>query len=432
MRPSPVNHAVLADALDPRICLEVDRFNLEINARPSLLAGRPFQEMEAELTGALAGVRKAAALHDTKVAAIGILPTLTPRDLEGAALTDSPRYRALSAGVRRTRHNAFPVHIIGREELEIVAPDVTFEGANASFQVHLRVDPATFHDHYNAAQIATAVALSIAGNSPFFLGKSLWEETRIALFRQSVDDRAEALTDDWRPARVSFGHGWVRQGALELFREAVALHEPLLPVIGDEDPRAVLARGGTPRLDELRLHHGTVWRWNRAVYDAAQGGHLRIELRALPAGPSVRDMVANAAFLVGLTLGLAPEMQRMLCRITFGQARRNFYDAARHGLGASLLWPTVSGHSPKLVPAPALAAELFPVARRGLLSAGVLPDEADELFGVLSRRISRGTTGASWMQHWLSGRSRGRFAEMLARYLELSEGGLPVADWPER
>jgi hypothetical protein len=432
MRPSPVNRAVLADTFDPRLCVEVDRFNLEINARPCPLRGRPFHAMEAELESALAGVRAAAARHGARTAVIGILPTLRAADLESSALTDMHRYRALSAGVRRIRREPFRVHIIGRDELELVTTDVTFEGANTSFQVHLRVEPAAFAAHYNAAQIATAVALSVASNSPFFLGKSLWDETRIALFRQSVDDRSEALSDDWRPARVSFGHGWVRHGALELFQEAVALHEPLLPVVGAEEPRAVVARGEVPRLDELRLHHGTVWRWNRAVYDAADGGHLRIELRALPAGPTVRDMVASAALLVGLTLGLAADMERTLTRLTFGQARRNFYEAARQGIDAALLWPTPSGPSPKLVPARELIEQLVPVARDGLVGAGVLGDEADEFLRVVSRRLPRGASGAAWQRRWLAGRSdSGAFCEMLARYIDLSEAGVPVAEWPD-
>src|SRR4029453_16043464 len=76
---------------------------------------------------------------------------------------------------------------------------------------------------------------------------------------------------------------------------------------------------GGPGLGELRLHQGTVWRWNRAIYDPAGGGHLRVEMRALPAGPTVVDMLANAAFLVGLTLALAPDADAFIRRVAFQQ-----------------------------------------------------------------------------------------------------------------
>ena len=299
-RPAPVNRAVLADTLDGRVTLEVDRFNLEINADPVPLAGAPFSATRRELEGALGAIREAARVHGARPVIVGILPTLTESDLTSAALTDACRYRALSRGIRRRRGEPFPLHIHGRDELELTADDVVYEGANTSFQLHLRVSPGDFASTYNAAQLATAPALAIGGNSPFFLGRRLWEETRIALFRQSVDDRSSASDDAWRPARVSFGHGWVRRGALELFQEAVHLHDPLLPVCGPEDPLAVVRAGGVPSLAELRLHQGTIWRWNRAVYDGSGGGHVRIELRALPAGPTVTDMLANAAFLLGL------------------------------------------------------------------------------------------------------------------------------------
>jgi hypothetical protein len=142
-------------------------------------------------------------------------------------------------------------------------------------------------------------------------------------------------------------------------------------------------------------------------------------------------MVANAAFLVGLTLGLAPDVERTLSQLTFGQARRNFYAAAREGLDATLLWPRASGLSPRVVPAPDLAEELLPVARQGLVAAGVLADEADERLAVVARRLAGRMTGAKWQRTRLGNRrDPAAFSEMLARYLELAEGGSPVAEWP--
>ena len=173
---------------------------------------------------------------------------------------------------------------------------MSVEGANSSFQVHLRVNPAEFTRAYNAAQLAIAPVLAVAGNSPTFLGHRLWEETRIALCKQSIDDR-DTRGPRRRLARMAFGTGWLRDGPLELFAESVRLHQPLLPVLGAGTQQDGGDRRQGPPLHELRLHQGTIWRWNRAIYDPAAGGHLRIEMRGLPAGPTVIDMMANAAFL---------------------------------------------------------------------------------------------------------------------------------------
>jgi len=433
-RPMPINQRVLDGIVDDRVTLEVDRFNMEINARPSPLAGRPFSAMARELVTALGEIERAAATHGAHPVAIGILPTLTEKDLGSSALTEGLRYRALSHGIQRIRGEPFAVHIEGDERLDVTAHDVTFEGANTSFQLHLRVTPEAFARTYNAAQIATAFVLAVSGNSPYFLGKRLWHETRVALFRQSVDDRWASEEGDWRPARVSFGHGWVRQSAHELFAESVALHDPLLPQCGDEDPAAVLRAGRVPHLGELRLHHGTVWRWNRAVYDDAAGGHLRIEFRALPAGPTVNDMVANAALAIGLTQALASTADALVTRLTFGHARRNFYEAARHGLGAELLWPDESG-PPRPLGVSTLAGRLLPLARQGLVDSGVEPNEADEWLSVIQERIGCGITGAIWQRnftaHYETYLPRERaLAAMLARYRELSAAGSPVHRWP--
>jgi hypothetical protein len=280
-------------------------------------------------------------------------------------------------------------------------------------------------------QLATGPALALAGNSPTFLGHRLWHETRIALFKQAVDDRGSRARHDG-VARVSFGSGWVREGALELFAENVAIHEPLLPVLGDEAPLDCLRAGGVPLLEEMRLHQGTVWRWNRAIYDPAAQGHLRIEMRSFPAGPTTSDMVANAAFQIGLGLGLAPQAESWTRDMPFAAAAHNFYRAAQAGIDAELLWPRDGG---ELQPRPAreLVLELLPCAREGLVGAGVESDEAERFLGVIARRAERGQTGATWQRATLASLGHGRpesFAALLERYLDLVASGERVHEWP--
>ena len=395
------NQAILADAGDPRLTLELDRFNLEVNPLPSPLAGQPLTGLARQLEGALESVRATAAAHGGRVAMVGILPTLRDEDLHRGAITDAPRYRALDWSLTRVKAEPFEIEIQGRdpEPLRVVRDNIVLEGANTSFQVHLRVDPGDYVRSFNAAQLATAPVLAAAGNSPVFLGRVLWEETRIALFEQAADDR-DAPGRERLVSRVAFGTDWLRTSVLDLFEESVRHHEPLLPIRGDQDPLLALGDGGVPRLDELRLHQGTVWRWNRAIYDSGFGGHLRIEMRPLPAGPTVTDMMANAAFLLGLTLALAPDAEEWTRKLLFARAHANFYDAARLGLEAELEWPAAGG--PERVGAAELVPRLLPEARRGLVEAGVDAGEADRLLEVIGDRVASGQTGAVWQRRALA------------------------------
>jgi gamma-glutamyl:cysteine ligase YbdK (ATP-grasp superfamily) len=430
----PINGVVLAELAgrsSSHITFELARFNLEINTAPLPLAGRPFTAMRAQLDEALHDVRSAAAMHGARVATIGVLPTLRERDLDPSVLTESRRYRALSESIRRLRHGPSRVRIEGIDALDMVIDDVTLEGATAAFQVHLKVPPERFAAHYNAAQIVAAPVLACSANSPLFLRRRLWDETRIGLFRQAIDERC----DDWRPARVTFGHAWVRHGAVELFEEAVGMHEPLLPIVGAVDPRDAARAGRVPQLPELRLHQGTTWWWNRAVYDDADGGHLRIEMRALPSGPTVVDMVASAAFEIGATIGLAARIEELLARMTFSHARQNFYDAARFGIDAVLLWPAATAPSPRPARARNVVSELLSVARAGLVASDVDAAEADTWLDVVARRAARRSTGAAWQRATFDALARTRTADdaaatMLERYVALSESGESVADWP--
>ena len=433
-RPFPINRALLAQSLDSHLQLELNRFNLEYNLTPVLLEGEPFAALEAELASGIARIDILAGSYGGRVVPIGILPTLRAEDLQPSAMTDVPRYRALSSSIRRLRHSPFLIRIDGLESLTLTCDDVTLEGANTSFQVHLRVSPVNFAKIYNAAQMATPIALALGANSPIFLEHRLWDETRVALFKQAIDSRPPQEGDWHRPARVSFGHGWVRQGALELFAEAVKIHPPLLPIMGKESPFECLRNGRLPRLDELRLHQGTVWRWNRAIYDPEEGGHLRIEFRALPAGPTPQDMAANAAFLVGMALGLQSEIDRLLPHFPFEFAHRNFYRAAQNGLDAILLWPTEGLSSPREISVCELAFELLPIAERGLLEFGVCETEIRRLLDIIRARLKSQMTPARWQRRVLETFERRlsrpeALSRMLERYLEEIHGGKPVTEW---
>jgi len=430
-RPLPVNREVLAETLDSRLTHELDRWNLESNLRHGPLAGAPFAALRRECAEVLEEMARAAAHHGGRVAMIGILPTLVPGDFGSDAITESLRYRALGRGLRRLRDAPFELDIRGEDRLLLSCESVAFEGAGTSFQLHLRVPPSRFADTYNAVQLATPPVLAAAGNSPLFLGRRLWEETRVALFKQAVDPRRERGRTG-EIARVSFGEGWI-SGSLDLFARSVRSHPPLLPVMDERDSRSPES---LPALRELRLHQGTVWSWNRAIYDPAEGGHLRIEMRSLPSGPTVTDMLANAAFHTGLALAIAEAPPRWDEQVDFGQVHNDFYRAAQRGFDAALRWPRACGGSGEPVPAADLVLALLPRAQAGLDAAGVERQDSTPLLEGLERRVRARATGARWQRETLARAGEGppsaeALRRMMERYLVASESGRSVADWPE-
>jgi gamma-glutamyl:cysteine ligase YbdK (ATP-grasp superfamily) len=313
--------------------------------------------------------------------------------------------------------------------------DITLEGANTSFQVHYRVNPQDYADTYNAIQLMTPLALAIGANSPTLFGHALWHETRIPLFKQSIDTRHVDRYSWNDPARVNYGQGWARTGAIELFQEAVRIYPPLLPICAVHSPAEEMALGHTPSLAELRLHQSTVWLWNRPIYDDVDGGQLRIEMRTLPAGPTAIDMVANAAFLIGLAEGVRPRINELLPSLPFSMAEYNFYRAAQYGLDAKLVWPQFEQSGYREQSVSAIIGELLPLARQGLDAIGISADESARYLGVIEQRLERQQTGAIWQQRMLARLKQkmplaAALHQLLEVFIEYSAQDLPVAEWP--
>lgn len=430
----PVNREALLESHDPQMQLELDRFNLEYNLEPIASSGTPFRTLQAQLERAIKALNQAVAAHGGRAVPVGILPTLKANELLPSALTDMARYRALAAGLRKLRDAPFDININGPEPLRTSCNSVSLEGANTSLQIHLRVDPNEFAATFNAAQLATPIALAVSTNSPIFLGQLLWDETRIALFKQAIDSRSRGETEWRRAARVPFGYGWIRNGPLETFAEAVALFPVLIPMLSDEHPLAAIENGELPRLLELRLHQGTIWQWNRAIYDPSAGGHFRIEMRALPSGPTPVDMAASAAFMVGLVVGLRKEIDDLLPAFPFNYAEYNFYRAAERGLDAEFLWPNSEYQSPRVCEARALIEELLPVAETGLHSLEVEQSDIDDCLGLIRDRLETGMTGARWQRQVVRQLDKvypreEALQHMLELYINQAESGQPISEW---
>jgi CBS domain-containing protein/gamma-glutamyl:cysteine ligase YbdK (ATP-grasp superfamily) len=429
MRPCSMAPELLAAVNDPRLTTEIGKFNLEANLSPYLFTDRCLSAMEQELTEVLARARAAAQQRGADVLLTGILPTLRQTDLTLDNLTPSPRYFELNQTIQRLRGNTFNVHIKGLDELNITHDNVLLEACCTSFQVHCQVGAEEFARLHNLAQVITAPLLAVAANSPLLLGHRLWHETRIPLFQHSVDERSPLRQHRGHPPRVNFGESWVKASVLEIFREEIARFRVVLTKKIEEDSLAVLARGEIPQLAALRLHNGTIWRWNRPCYGVNDGiAHLRIENRVLPAGPSIRDEIANAAFFFGLMTALPEEYGDVTQQMSFDEAKDNFFAAARHGLKAQFTW--LKGKS---IPAPTLILDhLLPLARAGLQQANIASEDINRYLDVIAARVQHEQNGALWALRSLAamqGTPERRYRALAAETLAQQQTNLPVHTW---
>jgi CBS domain-containing protein len=428
--PAPQSLAVLERVKDPHFTTELGLFQLEINADPLPFSGTSLSRLEKQLQTLVGRGREAARGLGLDLVLTGILPTLRKTDLGLEAMTPLPRYAALNDATSRLRGEAYFIDIRGIDELRTQHDSVMVEACNASFQAHLQVDARGFAHAYNVAQMIAAPVLAAAANSPLLWGRRLWAETRIPLFEQAVDSRHSSQARQMAP-RVTFGNRWVRDSIIEIYREDIARFRALVGTDLDEDPMAALAAGRVPALKALRLHNGTIYRWNRACFGVTDGRpHLRIENRVLPSGPSVLDEVANAAFWLGLMKALPASIDDVPRAMDFEHARHNFVTAARHGLTAPFNW--LGGEE---IAAPRLILErLLPEAARGLDAAGIAAADRDRYLGVIERRVASGRNGARWMLFSLGAmKDHGTPAERLNALtlatVRRQKSGLPVAEW---
>ncbi len=428
---APVAEDVLARLPGEMFTSELARYNLEANLPPLLFGGHCLSKLEAELQGALAAARTAAGECGADILLTGILPTLDDSDMALERMSADPRYAALNDAVIRARGGSTKVRIKGVDEFTTVADSIMLESANTSFQIHFQVSGEEFARVYNATQAATGPVLAAAVNSPLLFGRRLWHETRVALFAAAADDRSMLRRARGRSARVRFGDHWVKDSVLELFREDLGRQRLMVGARTDEHAPSVLDRGDLPALRALCMHNGTIWRWNRPCYGLSDGvAHLRIENRVLPAGPSIIDQVANAAFFYGLVSAIVHDHGDIADEMPFEMAKANFIASARLGLHAPLSW---IGHetcgASKL-----LLDTLIPMAHRGLDLSGIDEEDRERYLGVIERRVASDRTGAQWTLSSLarfgdSGTPHTRHRALVAAMLDRQRDDLPVHRW---
>jgi gamma-glutamyl:cysteine ligase YbdK (ATP-grasp superfamily) len=416
--PAPVNQQFLNSMNDPLVVPELAKFNVELNVDPQALNGMALSRLQKGLQQTWDDCHRVAAGMNTRLVMIGILPSVSQQHLTLANMSELKRYRALNEQVLRLREGKpLMLDIHGREHLSVSHRDVMLESAATSLQLHLKVAVEDAVRYYNAAQIVSAPLVAASGNSPLLFGRQLWDETRIPLFEQSVEVGGFAGASRGPVRRVSFGTGYAKESLFECFVENEQHFPVLLPIQFDGPDRD---------MRHLRLHNGTIWRWNRPLvgYDDDGTPHLRIEHRVLPAGPTVVDSIASAAFFYGLVHALASSDVIPEGQLPFATARDNFYAAARDGLNAQLTW--LEGR--KLPVQALLLDQLIPLAGHGLELLEIAAEDRERYLGIVRERVYNACTGSNWQCAYVA-RHHCDMQALTEAYYERQQAGAPVHDW---
>ena len=416
--PAPINERYLKALNDPMVDSELAMFNIELNTSPHRLKGDALGRMQAELEKMWHNCRETARKFNADITAIGILPTVKNDDLIPANMTNMKRYRALNDQVMRQRKGSpCIIDIHGREDLCIGQMDVMLEAATTAFQIQFQVDFKKSVRCYNGAVIASAPIVAASANSPYMFGKDLWDETRIPVFEQSLAEISDPDSTEANHGRVTLGFDYAKESLVEFFQRNRDEFRVILPMVYDDAPEL---------LSHARLHNGTVWRWNRPLIGFDEDGtpHLRIEHRVIPAGPSIVDTIANAAFFYGLMQALAMEKRVPEDELPFKAAKENFYTAAKYGLNANLVWLDGKSH-PVTV---RILEELLPLARQGLREFSISNEDIERYLRIIEDRVRSGQNGAAWQRAFTKKYGRDEKRLCLA-YMDRQNSGLPVHEW---
>lgn len=291
------------------------------------------------------------------------------------------------------------------------------EAATTSFQIHIQVPSQLAHHYYNASILASAFMVGACANAPFLFGHKLWHESRIPIFEQAIETGGYAGASHGPLKRVSFGTGFAKHSILECFKENLEHFPVLLPECLQCD---------VENFAHLRLHNGTIWRWNRPLLGFSDDGrpHIRIEHRVPASDPTIIDSIANMALFYGLCKSLCDDIIESGLPLDFSQAKDNFYQAARYGLDAHITWKDNQKHRLHWL----LSHQLIDQALIGLESLGIDRKDSEDYLDIIHRRISNRQTGSQWQQNFIQQHGKD-FRLMTKQYLQRQKNNQPVSEW---
>ncbi len=411
-KPVPYNQKLLKLLNNVEVVPELSQFNFEINVEPEHLKGKALALFQRRLLNNWSQCCEAALTLGGSAMAIGIHPSIREFQLNLGNMSKSKRYQALNEQILRLRSNQpLEIKVKGNETLDITHSDVMIEAATTSFQIHLMVNQDNAVLAHTASQIISAALLGISANSPFAFGVDLWDESRIPIFEQSVD------TGEKGAKRVTFGSAYAKKSLLELFEDNVYDYPVLIPENRFED---------NSRFQHVRLHNGTIWRWNRPLigFNSDDSLHLRIENRVVPSGPTIVDIIANAAFYWGFVEAFVHEPELYKNVLDFEYAKQNFYSAAKHSLNAKLMWQDGQTRLCKDL----VLELLLPFAHQGLRHLGLDIEDINYFLNIIQKRCEKNQNGALWQRKWVE--KNGRDMDGLSQaYLKNQHAQIPVHEW---
>ena len=422
--PAPENQYLLDALKNDLLSPELAQFNIELNVTPQKLSSNGLSRMQAELEALWNECDSTLQKKSLLMEMIGILPTVRDEELILDNMSAMNRYQALNEQVLKSRGGKpLCLNIVGTEHLKSEHADVMLESAATSLQLHRQIKASESARYYNAAIVVSAVTVAVSANAPYLFGKQLWEETRIPLFEQAVEVGGYGNTMHGPIRRVSFGSGYVKHNIFECFSENLEHYPVLLPVKLDTKKK---------KFAYLRMHNGTIWRWNRPIigFDEDGSTHLRIEHRVMAAGPSIVDEMANAAFFFGLQEYFANTPIAAEQVLSFSDSKDNFYNAAQRGITAKIKWPDLSTESVnKKSIQELILSELLNYTKQGLTSLGIDDKDCEYYLSIIESRVKSGQTGSAWQKKYLIKHSAD-MKQLIQAYRKNRLSGQPVHAWP--
>lgn len=417
--PAPKSHVLIRTMPNEKVVPEITKFNFEINSDPYPATGNALTSLKNELSEIWNECTTKASSLGLFPIAIGSLPTLEEGMLNLENLSPENRYAAINKRVMEMRGGRpVVIDIEGKDQIYFKSNNVISETAATSMQIHFGVTQETAARYYNASCIISSFMVACCANSPYFFGKELWDETRIAIFEQSVKINQLRKKDGLFTTRVTLGCEYVKECISELFIENAEDYDVLLPNNCSDDPK---------ELKHLNMHNGTIWRWNRPVLGKNADGtpNLRIEHRVPAAGPTTDDIIANMALYIGLVEYFANLETPVESILDFEVIRKNFYKSAKRSFNARIVWLDDTAESIQDL----LLNDLLGKAMESLQKLGFNQKDIDYYIGdIMHGRISNKQNGAAWQKAFMA-KNPGQFDKMIKTYYENQFDNIPVHKW---
>lgn len=412
-QPAPCNKAILEELNSSEFTNELANYDLEINGSVFDLDSATTVKLQEDLSALWQMADRAARKFHTRLGLFGVFPNLKPEHFDRERYqSQMMRYTMASQRIHELRHESIKLLFAGEDIVSLQRNDVMSEALSTSLQIHFQVPFEKSAAYYHAALLASVIMVGVGANSPLVMGKRAWHESRIPIFEQSVDARDKERREHGDEKRVHFAHGYI-DSWLDLFEQNREF-KILFPEVIEEKRE---------KLHHFNLHNGTIWRWIRPIISQDREGKwtLRLELRILPAGPTLVDMEANIWFFIGIMEGLVSSGSD-LTKIPFEQLKKDFYRVAKAGLESRFHEP-LQGKECDLHEW--ILSEGMPLAGNGLNTLNV--KDTERYLEIIRLRVKRQQNGAIWqLRHFEKYQS---IEKLVKEYMNHFEHNIPIHEW---